>query len=69
MPSREILTEEQKTPTLDQRQPPEGGEALGELADKVKGIFSAQAAQGHVTRIRAWEERVRQACQARPSEA
>ena len=66
--SREVLTEEQPVPLLAQRQPPSDAEALADLRDHLKGLFSSQAARGHIERIRAWEARVRQAWISKPSD-
>ena len=42
--SREVLTEEQPIPLLAQRQPPTDTEALADLRDRLKGLFSSQSA-------------------------
>ena len=64
--SRDVLTEEQQIPLLTQRQPPTETDALVDLRDRLKGIFSAQSARGHIERIRVWEGRLRQAWKAKP---
>ena len=62
------MTSEQRVPLLEQQDPPGQVDALAGFADKSKGTLATQAAQGHISRIREWKGRVRQAWKACPSE-